>query len=162
MNMKIEMNKAVTFNYTLTGDDNTVIDSSENAGPLAYIQGLGSIIPGLEKAMEGHAAGDKFSASIPPAEGYGVYQQDLIQDVALEQFENKADVNIGAQFQVRAGEHVLIATVTTIEDGVVTLDLNHPLADQTLHFEVEIVTVREATEEELSHGHVHGEGGHQH
>lgn len=160
--MVIEKDKAVTFHYTLTNENGEILDSSSGRDPLAYIQGSGGIIPGLEKAMEGKTVGDSFSTVVPPEEAYGVYQENMIQDVALEEFQNKDEVKIGAQFQVSAGEHIHIATVTEIEDGVVTLDLNHPLADTTLHFDVDIVAIRDATDEELSHGHVHGEGDHHH
>jgi FKBP-type peptidyl-prolyl cis-trans isomerase SlyD len=127
-----------------------------------YIHGIPGIIPGLEKALEGREVGEEFKAVIPPEEAYGSYSEELVTQANKSQFQDPDQVKVGAQFQVRSGEQVHVATVTEIEGETITMDLNHPLADQTLHFDVKIESIREATEEELEHGHVHGEGGHQH
>lgn len=160
--MKIASNHVVSIDYTLKSNEGDIIDSSEDRAPLEYIQGVGNLIPGLEKELEGKEAGDKVNAVVAPEEGYGIRNEELVQTVQKSQFQNPGDVREGAQFQVQAGEQVRIATITDVEGDDVTLDLNHPLAGETLHFDVEVKEVREASAEELDHGHVHGEQGHQH
>ena len=160
--MQITEHSVVTFEYTLTGDDGQVLDSSEGGDPLAYIHGLGNIIPGLEAALEGRAAGDAFKVSIPPDQAYGEREEDQLHVVPREAFDDPQALEIG--MRVRAsdehGTHVL--TVVGVEEDKVTLDSNHPLAGMTLHFDVLVVGVRPATADELDHGHAHGEGGHGH
>lgn len=160
--MEISKEKVVTIHYTLKNDNGEVIDSSEGQAPMPYLQGFGNIIPGLEHVLEGKSAGDKIDVSIPPEEAYGKRNEEFIQKVELSQFEEKDKVQVGVQFQVQSDQGVQIATITEVEGEQVTIDLNHPLADETLHFNVEVVEVRDAAEEELSHGHVHGSGGHHH
>jgi len=160
--MNIEKNKVASIDYTLTNDKGEVLDSSSGREPLAYLHGVGGLIPGLEKELEGKAKGDKLVAIIAPDQAYGVRSEDLVQEIPMENFQDKNEVQVGAQFQVQNGEHVHIATVTAIGETAATVDMNHPLADETLHFDVEVMEVREATKEELEHGHVHGAGGHQH
>lgn len=160
--MNIAKDKVASIDYTLTNDQGEVLDSSSGREPLAYLHGHNNLIPGLEKELEGKTAGDKIVAIVPPAEAYGVRSEELLQDFALDQFQNPAEVQVGVQFQVKYGEDVHIATVTKVENNMVSVDMNHPLADQTLHFDVEVMEVREPTAEELEHGHVHGPGGHQH
>ncbi len=160
--MKIEKNKVVSINYTLKSDSGEVLDSSEGREPLEYIHGMGNLIPGLEKELDGKGAGETLQAVIAPAEAYGEYSDELVQTVSRTQFENPDDIREGAQFQVQTQHDVRIATVTTVEGDNVTLDLNHPLAGETLHFDVDVVSVREASAEELDHGHVHGAHGHHH
>ncbi len=160
--MQIAQNTVASFHYTLTDDAGTVIDSSEGREPLTYLHGSGQIVPGLEKQMAGHAAGDEFSADVVPEEGYGPRHEQLVQEVPREAFQGVADIQPGMQFQGRGPEGVINVTVTRIEDDKVHIDGNHPLAGQTLHFAVKVTDVREASAEELEHGHVHGEGGHQH
>lgn len=160
--MNIEKNRVASIDYTLTNDSGEVLDSSSGREPLAYLHGVGGLIPGLEKELEGKVKGDKLVAIISPDQAYGIRSEELIQEIPLENFQNKEEVQVGAQFQVQNGEHVHIATVKSIGDKAATVDMNHPLADMTLHFDVEVMDVREATSEELEHGHVHGPGGHQH
>lgn len=160
--MIIEDKKVVSMHYTLKNDAGEVIDSSSGGEPLAYIQGLGNIIPGLEKELLGKKVGDKVEATIPPAEAYGVKNPELVQAVPLTSFPEKDQVKVGAQFQVTSPEGARIATITKVENEEATIDLNHPLADQTLHFAVEIMSIRDAEEDEIAHGHVHGPGGQQH
>ena len=160
--MKIEKNSVVSIEYTLKSDDGKIIDSNKGRGPLEYMQGHGNLIPGLEKELLGKKVGDTFNVVIPPEEAYGIQSDKLTQVIKKEQFQNSEEVKVGAQFQVQSGEEVRIATVTSIDKEDVTLDLNHPLAGQTLHFDVEVKNIREASAEELDHGHVHGEHGHQH
>jgi FKBP-type peptidyl-prolyl cis-trans isomerase SlyD len=160
--MQIAKNTAVQINYTLKNDAGEVLDSSEGAEPLAYLQGNGNLIPGLEKALEGKRAGDAVNVTIPPEDAYGVRDDSLIQDVPRSAFEGIADIEVGMQFHAESNHGPRTVTVTKVAPDTVTVDGNHPLADQTLHFAVKIIDVREASQEELSHGHVHGAGGHHH
>jgi FKBP-type peptidyl-prolyl cis-trans isomerase SlyD len=160
--MQIAKHKVVTMEYTLTGSDGTILDTSEGQEPLAYIQGTGNLIPGLESALEGKAAGDHLEVSLPPEEGYGVRDDSLMQTIAREQFEGVEDLQVGMQFEARDDEGEQVVTIVKIEEEVVTVDGNHPLAGEILNFNVDVVEVRDATSEELEHGHVHGPGGHHH
>ncbi len=160
--MQIAKNAAVQIHYTLKNDAGEVLDSSEGSEPLAYLQGNGNLIPGLEKALEGKSAGDAVNVSIPPEEGYGVRDEELIQDVPRSAFKDRPQVEVGMQFHADSNHGPRTVTVTKVAADIITVDGNHPLADQTLHFAVQIVEVRAATSEELSHGHVHGPGGHHH
>ena len=160
--MQIAKNLAVQIHYTLKNDAGEVLDSSEVSDPLSYLQGHGNLIPGLEKALEGKRAGEALNVSIPPEEAYGVRDDSLIQDVPRSAFQGIADIQAGMQFQADSNHGPRTVTVTKVSADVVTVDGNHPLADQTLHFAVKIVDVRAASKEELSHGHVHGPGGHHH
>ncbi|MBB3140275.1 FKBP-type peptidyl-prolyl cis-trans isomerase [Halomonas organivorans] len=160
--MQIAQNSVVAFHYTLTNDAGEVLDSSEGREPLTYLHGAGNIIPGLEKEMEGRTAGDKLQAKVAPEEGYGEVQPQLVQEVPRDAFQGVENVEAGMQFQAQTQGGPLMVTVTKVEGDTVTVDGNHPLAGQTLNFDVEIAEVREASEEEVEHGHVHGEGGHEH
>lgn len=160
--MNITKDKVVSIDYTLTNDHGEVLDSSSGREPLAYLHGNGGIIPGLEKELEGKVKGDKLVAIIAPEMAYGVRSEELVQEIPLENFQDASEVKIGAQFQVQNEHEVRIATVTAVTDATATVDLNHPLADETLHFDVEVMDVREPTKEEMEHGHVHGAGGHHH
>ncbi|MFG6175729.1 peptidylprolyl isomerase [Halomonas sp. THAF12] len=160
--MQIAQNSVVAFHYTLTNDAGEVLDSSEGREPLTYLHGAGNIIPGLEKEMEGRTTGDKLQAKVAPEEGYGEVQPQLVQEVPRDAFQGVENVEAGMQFQAQTQGGPLMVTVTKVEGDTVTVDGNHPLAGQTLNFDVEIAEVREASEEEVEHGHVHGEGGHEH
>ena len=160
--MTIENDKVVLMNYTLTNDAGDVIDSSEGQQPLAYIQGYQNIIPGLEKEMAGKKVGDKFKAIVQPEEGYGKFNQALIQVVKREMFKGVDELELGMQFQAQLEDGAILMTITKIDGDDITIDGNHALADQVLTFDVEVMEIREATAEELEHGHVHGVGGHQH
>jgi FKBP-type peptidyl-prolyl cis-trans isomerase SlyD len=154
--------RVVLIHYTLKDDKGAVIDSSAGGEPLAYIQGHGNLVPGLEKALEGKQGGNTIAVSIPPADGYGVRDDGLIQRVPKRALQGSGEIKKGMQFQARTEDGMRLFTVTAVVGDMVTLDGNHPLADQTLNFDVEVVSVREATGEELEHGHVHGVGGHHH
>lgn len=156
--MQIKNNSVVSFHYKLTNNEGEVLDSSEGREAFTYLQGASMIVPGLEVQMNGKSATDRFTAVVTPDVGYGEFNADLLQRVPEEKFGGQK-VEAGMQFQ--AGEDG-IYTVKEVKDGEVLLDGNHPLAGVTLNFEVEVTAVREATAEELSHGHVHGEGGHHH
>lgn len=160
--MSVAANKVVTIHYTLTNDEGKVLDSSEGHEPLAYIHGGGNIIPGLEKALTGRAVGDQFNISIPPEEGYGKRDEDLVQTVPKNAFQGVDEILPGMQFQAQTPDGIQLVTVVKVEGDEVTLDGNHPMADLTLNFSVEITSIRDASQEELDHGHVHGPGGHHH
>ncbi len=162
--MTITENKVVLIHYTLKDNSGETLDSSEGKEPLAYIQGIGNIIVGLEEALLGKIVGDKVNTTIAPEKGYGVRNEENIHKVPLAGFQADGDEKLveGMQVRVETNEGISIADVSKIEGDEVTLDLNHPLAGETLHFNVEIVDIREATKEELEHGHAHGPGGHHH
>jgi len=158
--MQVAKNKVVSIDYTLKDDAGEVIDSSEGFEPLFYLHGFDNIVPGLEKALEGKAAGDQVQVSVSPAEGYGERDDSLQQVVPRQAFQGVDDLEVGMQFRAESDEGQQIVTVAAIEGDEVTVDGNHPLAGETLNFDVTIVEVRDATAEEIEHGHVHGPGGH--
>lgn len=160
--MQISANKVVQIHYTLTNDDGEVLDSSKGQGPLAYIHGNGNIIPGLESALDGRIIGDKFQVTIPPEEAYGVRDDDLVQSVPREAFQGVDEILPGMQFHGQSPEGLRLFTVMDVAGDEVILDGNHPMAGITLNFDVEVAGIRDATPEELDHGHVHGPGGHHH
>lgn len=160
--MKVAADKVVSIHYTLTGDTGEVLDSSQGREPLAYLQGHGNIISGLENALVDKEAGDKLKVTVKPEEGYGMRNDQLVQDVPLANFQDPKEIKEGVRIRVETQQGVSIAVVSKMEGETVTLDMNHPLAGETLHFDVEITEVRDASDEEISHGHVHGPGGHQH
>lgn len=160
--MNISKNKVVQIHYTLKNKEGQVLDSSANAEPLAYIHGIGALIPGLEKELDGKTQGDKLLAVIAPEDAYGQWDSNKEHVVSKQGFKGDEELRSGMRVQVDTGQGHAVAMVTKIEGDAVTLDLNHPLAGMTLHFDVEIMGVRDATSDELDHGHVHGPGGHQH
>ena len=161
--MTIKENSAVSFHYTLTDDDGQQLDSSAGKEPLAYLHGAGNIIPGLENALTGKAVGDSMSVAVSAAEGYGEVQNELIQDVPRTSFQGVDEIEVGMQFEAQTGQGGTVpVTVTAVSDETVTVDGNHPLAGKNLNFDVSIEAVRDATEEELEHGHVVGHRGHEH
>ena len=160
--MLIAENKVVAIDYTLKDDSGQVLDSSEGREPLSYLHGTGGIIPGLERELDGKKPGDELHVAVAPADAYGERNDALRQQVAREQFEGVESLAPGMQFRVKTDGGPLVVTVTEIADEVVTIDGNHPLAGVNLNFAVKVRDVREATAEELSHGHAHGSGGHAH
>jgi FKBP-type peptidyl-prolyl cis-trans isomerase SlyD len=160
--MQIAERSVASFHYTLTNDAGEVIDSSAGREPLAYLHGSGNIVPGLEREMLGRAAGDSFQVDVAPQDGYGNYIDELVQIVPRKAFDGVAELAVGMQFQAQTGQGSIPVVITEIDGDDVTVDGNHPLAGETLHFAVEIVEVRDASEEEIRHGHVHGAGGHHH
>ncbi len=160
--MQISANMVVSIDYTLTDDQGTVIDSSEGRGPLAYIQGIGNIIPGLERALEGKSKGDSLQVKVAPEDGYGERSDELTQAVPKQMFEGSDEIQVGMQFQTMTEAGPQVVTVVAIDDEHVTVDANHPLAGENLNFDVTVVDIREASGEELEHGHVHGPEGHDH
>ncbi len=158
----IKKHSVVTLHYTLKDEQGNVLDSSTEDHPLAYIHGTGSLIPGLELHLEGLAAGDSSFVSVAPEDGYGKREEQNVQEVSKREFGDTEGLEVGSQVWVSLPDQDIPAIVTAIEADTVTLDLNHPLAGKTLLFDVKIVEIREATEEELEHGHVHGPHGHHH
>ena len=161
--MQVSEQKVVTMNYEVADDQGQLIDRSEEGGPLAYIHGNGQLIPGLETALEGRGKGDKIAVDVPPEQGYGERDEEGVQTVARNQFDDSVEIEVGMQFEAQDDdEGHQIVTVVAVDGENITLDTNHPLAGKSLRFEVEILDVRDASAEELSHGHVHGPGGHDH
>ena len=159
--MKIEKDRVVLFHYSVAEQGKESIESSEGRGPLAILIGHGNIIPGLEKAMEGPEAGDKFSADVVAAEAYGEKREGLTQRVPKKHFGEQR-LAPGMQVVLNTNFGPRAVTIEKVGMSVVDVDLNHPMAGKDLSFEIEVVEVREASAEELEHGHVHGEGGHEH
>lgn len=159
--MRIAKNAVVSIDYTLTDDQGVVIDTSKGREPLAYIHGTDSIVAGLEEALEGKEQGANVKVSIPAAKGYGERDVTLTQKVPRKMFDVEK-IEPGMRFHADTGHGTRVVTVTTVDAEHVTVDANHPLAGQTLNFEVKVVEVRKATQQELSHGHVHGPHGHDH
>lgn len=159
--MQIGKEKVVTIDYTLTDDQGEILDTSQGQEPLTYMHGAGSIIPGLEAALEGKAAGDKLQVKVAPADGYGERDEELVQAIPRNRFPG-GDISVGMRFHAQGSAGSQAVTVVAVDDRNVTVDANHPLAGVTLSFDVQVREVRQATEDELKHGHVHGKGGHHH
>jgi len=160
--MQIAKDLVASIEYTLTDDTGNVIDSSVGGEPLAYLHGAGNIIPGLEDALEGKKVGDSFTVSIAPADGYGEKNEGLMQVVPKEMFQGVDSIEAGMQFHAQTDHGMQVITVAAVDGDNITVDGNHPLAGQTLNFDVKVIEVRAASAEELDHGHVHGAGGHHH
>ncbi|AQZ94690.1 peptidylprolyl isomerase [Halopseudomonas phragmitis] len=158
--MQIAANKAVSIDYTLTNDAGEVLDSSAGGAPLVYLHGAGNIIPGLEKALDGKQAGDELKVSVEPEEAYGEFSAELVAVLGRHMFEGVDELEVGMQFHASGPDGSMqIVTITALEGDEVTVDGNHPLAGQRLTFEVKVVSVRDASDDEIAHGHIHGEGG---
>jgi FKBP-type peptidyl-prolyl cis-trans isomerase SlyD len=154
--MQIAERTVASFHYTLTSPEGQVIDSSRGREPLPYLHGVGQIVPGLEKAMAGRVAGDAFQVVVPAAEGYGESNPEMMQAVPRAAFPQDVDVQPGMQFEANGPMGPITVVVKSVDADTVTIDA------MPLHFDIEIVEVREASVEEVLHGHVHGAGGHQH
>lgn len=159
--MKATEGMVVSMHYTLTDDGGAVIDSSRDGEPFEYLHGHGNIVPGLEQALEGTEPGHRSAVTVAPAKGYGEHQFQAVFQVPREQFPPGEEIAVGMRVHGEGPDGVMAFTVVGVSPETVTLDANHPLAGKTLHFDVEVVSVREATRQELSHGHVHS-GGHDH
>jgi len=160
--MNISDKHVVTINYTLKDNDDNILDKSDD-GSFCYLHGASNIIPGLENALTGKAAGDALSVSVPPEEGYGVRDDAKMQDVPRDAFPPEPEIEPGMQFNAEGpdGQAVMV-TIASVDGDTIKVDGNHPLAGVTLNFDVTIADIREASKEELEHGHVHGPDGHQH
>jgi FKBP-type peptidyl-prolyl cis-trans isomerase SlyD len=159
--MNIAKNMIVSFDYTLTDDNNQILDSSSDSEPLVYLHGYGNIIPGLEEAMEGKVTGDSFKIHVPAARAYGERDEKLITQIPKDRFEGET-VEEGMQFQAQTPDGYRVVTVTEVAGDQVTIDGNHPLAGTDLNFDVAVKDIREASEEEIAHGHPHHEHDHHH
>ncbi|MEO1880784.1 MAG: peptidylprolyl isomerase [Methylococcales bacterium] len=156
--MKISDKMAVSIHYTLTNSAGEKLDSSRGEEPMVYLQGYGQIITGLENALKGKGIGDKFNTTIAPADAYGELREDMLKVVSMSMFEGMDKVEVGMQFHADANQGVDVVTVTKIDGDQVTIDGNHPMAGEALTFDVEVMDIRPATADELSHQHIHGEG----
>ena len=159
--MKIEDNSVVRFHYTVAETGKGQIESSRESQPLSILVGHGNIIKGLEEAFRGHEAGDTFNVTVGPEQGYGQRMEGLVQRVPRKHFKG-AKLSPGMQVVLPTDQGQRAMTVKKVGISVVDVDLNHPMAGKVLSFDVEILDVRAASEEEISHKHVHGDGGHQH
>ena len=160
--MKIEKDRVVRFHYTVSEPGQEPVESSKDGGqPLAILFGHGNIIPGLEKAMEGREAGESFSAEVAAADAYGERREEMTQRVPKKHF-GKQRLAPGMQVMLNTNFGPRPVTVQKVGMSVVDVDINHPMAGKDLNFDIEIVEVREADAAEIEHGHVHGDGGHQH
>lgn len=160
--MEITTGKVVSIDYTLTDDQKQTIDSSEGGDPLTYLHGVGQLIGGLEKELEGKKTGDHLVVTIAPEEGYGLRDDAKLAVVPKKSIQGVGELQVGMQLHASNGHGQQVVTITKIEGEDVTIDANHPLAGATLHFDVTVRDIRDATEEEVAHGHVHGPGGHHH
>jgi FKBP-type peptidyl-prolyl cis-trans isomerase SlyD len=161
--MQIASNKVATLHYTLKDDKGALIESSVGNEPLTYIHGIGNLIPGLEAKLEGKQAGEKLSVVVKPEDAYGARDEELIEEVDRAEFDAGEELEVGKEFQYDDEDgNVFHVRIVELSDSKVKIDGNHPLAGQTLAFDVEVLDVREASKEELEHGHVHGEHGHHH
>lgn len=154
--MQISNDLVGSIHYTLKNAEGEVLDSSEGQEPLEYVHGKGNIVIGLEKALEGKSVGDKLSVVVAPEDGYGEYDETLIQELSKDMFGGVEEIEVGMEFHAQTQDGMQVIEVTKVEGDTVTVNGNHPMAGQSLHFDVEIANIREATEDELSHGHVHG------
>lgn len=160
--MKISKDKATSIQYKLTNTGGDVLDQSADGSPLTYLHGHKNIIAGLESALEGKEKGDQVQVTVQPADGYGERNDELVQKVPRTLFDAGVDLQPGMRFEAKADQGTQIIKVVSIEEEEVTVDANHPLAGEVLSFDVTVADVREATQEEIDHGHVHGPGGHHH
>ncbi|OLQ88642.1 peptidylprolyl isomerase [Vibrio ponticus] len=157
--MKIEKNVVVSLVYQVKLEDGAVVDQSTVDAPLDYLHGNNNLITGLEKALEGKQAGDKFEVTVAPEEAYGEHSDDLVQRVPANVFHGVDQIEVGMRFLADTDQGPIPVEVTEVDGDEVVVDGNHMLAGQTLTFEVEVVAVREATAEEIEHGHIHQGGG---
>ncbi len=157
--MIITDSHVVSIHYTLTDDDGETLDTSSGGDPLMYLHGAGNLIPGLEKALAGKSVGEQLEATIQPEDGYGAVDSELVQLVPHEAFEDIDEIEVGMELEADdpEGESRLVVVQEVTEEGVL-IDGNHPLAGQVLHFDVTVANIREATAEEIAHGHAHGPG----
>lgn len=160
--MQIEKNKVALFHYCLSNDKDELLEESLDGDPTAYLHGGGTILPALEQALAGKRAGDKLNLTLAPAEAYGHYRDDARARVPIKHLLTKGRLKPGMVVDINTAEGVRVATVTKVGLKNVDVDSNHPLAGMTLRFDIEIVEVRDASAEEIEHGHVHGVGGHDH
>tara|TARA_B100002019_G_C21231924_1_gene580528 strand:+ start:967 stop:1446 length:480 start_codon:yes stop_codon:yes gene_type:complete len=156
--VQIAENTVASFHYILKTPEGEVLESSREAEPMAYLHGTGGIIAGLEEEMAGKAAGDRFEATIPPEKAYGPHDPARVQQVPLEAFQGVDKVEPGMMFRASTEQGDIPVRIAAVEGDTVTVDANHQMAGQTLVFDIEITEVREATPQEMQHGHAHADG----
>ena len=157
--MQVGADKVVAIHYTLRDDAGEVLDSSEGRNPMTYLHGAGNIVPGLEQALNGKQVGDELKVKVAPADGYGERDEANVRNVPRRRLP-EGKIVPGMRLRLETEHGPMIVAVTAVQGDYATIDGNHPLAGKTLHFEVKVVEVRDATAEERTHGHVHGPGGH--
>ncbi len=156
--MTIGTNKAVTIHYTVKDESGEVLDTTEGRDPMTYLHGAGNVVPGLEAALEGKGAGDKIETTLSPAEAYGARDEAKVRNVPRRRIQDEK-IRVGGRYRVAVETGWIVAYVMEIKGDYVSIDGNHPLAGKTLHFQVAVTDIRDATEQELQHGHAHGPGG---
>lgn len=156
--MQIAPQAVVAIHYTLTDEHGVTLDASAPDQPLVYLHGAGNLIAGLERELSGRRAGDRFTATIAPEDGYGEHVAAMVQQVPRDLFREDQEIEVGMRFSGNTPQGPITVVVAAIDGDQVTLDGNHPMAGKTLHFDVTVAAVRPATEPELLHGHVHGPG----
>ena len=155
----VKKDRVISLNFILNDENGEILAQSAEGAPLEYLHGSHDIIPGLEKALEGKHVGENVRVVIPPSEAYGEYEVSLVDEVSRDQFPGIDDIQPGMQFQTTMDDGApMVINVTAVDDEVIVVDGNHPLAGVTLVFDVDIVAVRQASEDEISHGHVHEDG----
>jgi len=157
--MQVAEKKAVTIKYTLRDEEGAVLDTTDGRDPLTYLHGAGNLVPGVEEALEGKSPGDEIKVTVPPEKAYGNREDANVRNVPVRKLPD-GKLGPGTQVRLNTNHGSVIATVLDIKGDYAVIDMNHPLAGKTLRFEMEVVDVRDATEEELAHGHVHGPGEH--
>jgi FKBP-type peptidyl-prolyl cis-trans isomerase SlyD len=160
--MQITKNRVVSIDYTLMDAQNQFVDSSSDLEPMVYLHGHENILPSLEKVLEGKTEGDTFTVTIKAADAYGERDKKLIIQVPLKNFDGAGTVKEGMQFEADTPDGSRLVTVTQVEGSTVTVDANHPLAGMDLTFDITVIAVRDASPEEISHGHPHHDHGHNH
>ncbi len=156
--MQVADNMAVSIHYTLTDDKGQELDSSVNSEPLEYLHGKGNIIPGLESSLSGKSVGDKFTVRVEAENAYGERHDEMVQVIPRSMFEGVDQLEVGMQFHADVSSGPGVVTIIDIDGDDITIDGNHPLAGEALTFDVEVTNIREASNDELEHGHIHGEG----
>ena len=161
--MALQEKKVIIFNYTLKDENGEMLDSTEKGGPFSFVTGNQQVLPGLEDALSRMIIGSKKNIKLAAADAYGEYDEGAVQKVKRNLFPEEAELEIGTSYFAHSpeGQHLQFI-ITEIEDDVITANFNHPLAGKDLEFDVELLDVRDATSEEMQHGHVHGPGGHHH
>ncbi len=161
--MPIESNKVVTMNFTLTDDDGNVLDSTDHGGPFSYLSGNNNILPKLEEEVNNMIIGTRKNIRLDAVDAYGQYNEQIVQVVGKDNFPEDFVLEVGMEYLASNPDGVQMPfTIINVEGEEVTIDFNHPLAGKNLNFDVELLDVRDATAEEIAHGHVHGPGGHHH
>ena len=159
--MNISHQKVASLTYTLKNDEGEILDKADENNPFLYMHGVGGIIKGLEEALEDKTTGDSFTVMVLPEDAYGERDDKLTEAVSRDMFEGIPDEELtaGAQFHAQTAQGTQVITIAGVDGDTINIDANHPLAGETLHFDVAVNDVRDATEEEIAHGHPHAPGG---